>query len=132
MTTDTTNDPQAAQKAPRLTAAEKLKIAQERAAKANRRLAVLKNKFEIGERARQTQQKCALGGVLFAIAARGEVSDLRVVDYVIRFLTHSTSGSADSNRAVLVGTAFDCNVTSEPIPQDLVSYHQDQDGNDDR
>lgn len=85
-----------------------LEAAQQRELRARMRVQALKKRIGGEERRRATQQRCALGGVLLAMAARGRDDDLAVVDAVKRFFVEDAVSSAnDSNREALVGTLFD-------------------------
>jgi hypothetical protein len=90
----------------KLTAVERLKLAQERADKLNKRVGALKYKVEHGERAKLTQVKCSLGGVLLQLAARGEPEDRLAIAVVRKYLLASSASATDSNLTALAGTAF--------------------------
>src|SRR3954468_4497513 len=91
-----------------LEVANELRAAQERASRAQQRVAALKRRLAGEDRRRETQKRCALGGALLAMAARGTPDDFAVVERVCRYLATSTASNAhESNLAVLRGTPFD-------------------------
>lgn len=68
------------------------------------RIAQLKRGLVGAIRRTEMQRKCALGGVLLALAARGTEADTRLVSYVRSYLAQHPPHQ--SNRGALIGTAF--------------------------
>lgn len=84
-----------------------LEAAQQRELRAKMRVQALKKRISGEERRRATQQRCALGGALLAMAARGTDADRVVVAEVRRFLAvDATSNATASNLSALAGTPF--------------------------
>ncbi len=84
-----------------------LEAAQQRELRARMRVQALKRRLTGEERRRATQQRCALGGVLLAMAARGHEEDMTVVHVVRRYLASSSASNAHaSNVEALRGTPF--------------------------
>lgn len=84
---------------------KKLEVAHETERRARTRAASLRRELSIMSRRHETQYRCALGGVLVALAARGASDDMQAVravrDYLRDYPPH------DSNATVLTGTPFD-------------------------
>lgn len=91
-----------------LTVQEELEAARQRELRARLRVQALKRRLSGEERRRAMQQRCALGGVLLALASRGDDNDRAVVAAVKRFLVENAVSNAHaSNLAALVGTPFE-------------------------
>ena len=84
-----------------------LRLASAQAAErtARTRAARLRREMVSVGRRRDTQYRCALGGVLVALAARGQPSDLNVMACVRTYLLEHPPHA--SNAEVLTGTPFD-------------------------
>ena len=88
---------------------KRLESARETERRARTRSAQLRRELSSVSRRHETQYRCALGGVMVALAARGGVDDLRAVDTVRAFLRENPPH--DSNAAVLTGSPFDPEVS---------------------
>ena len=85
--------------------AKRLEAARDAERKARTRSAQLRRELSAASRRTETQSRCALGGVLVALAARGAADDLHAVEVVRDYLRDHPPH--DSNASVLAGTAFD-------------------------
>ena len=85
--------------------AKKLEAARAAERAARTRAAGLRRELSAVGRRQEAQYRCALGGTLLAMVARGTPDDLHAVDAVRAYLRQHPPH--DSNMAVLVGTPFD-------------------------
>ena len=84
---------------------KQLAAARDAERRARTRAAQLRRALTTVSRRAETQYRCALGGVLVALAARGAVADLHAVATVRAYLRDHPPH--ESNLGVLAGTPFD-------------------------
>ena len=84
---------------------KQLAMARETERRARTRSAQLRRELSVVSRRHETQYRCALGGVLVALAARGTPGDLHAVEAVRDYLRDHPPH--DSNAGVLSGSVFD-------------------------
>lgn len=82
----------------------RLTAARDAEKRARARVARLRRAVRTASRRLEAQRKCALGGVLLALAARGTDADARLVAYVRSYLVQHPPH--DSNHDALRGTPF--------------------------